>query len=151
MADKWIAGTVGLTWTSAGFGTEVNSLASGNAVIAATQLDNSANLDKLCDLSMSLGSVTTGAGAPFIAMYLMLLNQDGTSYADGRFGTSAAGPPPSTYWVGNAPTLVSTAGIITGSIRGILMPPGKFKFLIYNQAGVALAASSNTISFRTYD
>ena len=53
--EKWIAGTVGLTWTSAGFGTEVNSLASGNAVIAATQLDNSGNLDIFCDLSVSLG------------------------------------------------------------------------------------------------
>jgi hypothetical protein len=39
-----------------------------------------------------------------------------------------------------------------GTIRGIIMPPGKFKFLIYNQLGVTMAGSGgNTVKYRTYN
>jgi hypothetical protein len=149
--EKWIAGSgQGLTWGAA-FGSEVNSVVNGNAVISSVQVDNSTALDVFADVSISLGSVTTGAGAPYIGIYLVPLNQDATSYGDGRFGSSAAGPPPPAYWVGSIPCQVSTAAVITGEVRGIVIPPGKFKFLLYNQAGVTLAASSNTVAYRTYN
>jgi hypothetical protein len=149
--EKYVAGTVGLTWTSAGFGTEINSLASGNAVLASTALDNSTNLDIFCDVSVSLGSVTTGAGAPFIGLYLYALIADGTTYGDGRFSSAASGPPPQQYSVGAIACAPSTTGVIAGPIRGIIMPPGKWKFVLYNNAGVALAASGNTVQYRTYN
>lgn len=149
--QRWIGGTVGLTYASAGFSTELNSLANGNAVIAATQIDNSANLDVFADVSISLGSVTTGSGTPFIGLYLYPLNQDGSTYGDGNFGSAAAGPPPSAYYAGAIPCQVSATGVIVGMVRGIILPPGKFKFLLFNQAGVALASSANTVNWRTYD
>jgi len=149
--EKWIAGTVGLTWATCGFSTEVNSVVNGNAIIAASANDNSSNLDMFADLSVSLGSITPGAGAPYIGFYLMPLNQDGTSYGDGRFGSSAAGPPASNYWIGNIPCIASTAGVVTGMIRGIILPPGSFKFCLYNVSGVTLASGSNTIKWRTYN
>lgn len=150
--EKWIAGTLqGLTWGSAGFSTEVNSLANGNAVIAANQIDNSTALDIFADVSVSLGSVTTSSGAPFIGLYLYPLNEDGSTYGDGGFNSAAAGPPPASYRVGAIVVPASTMGVLVGMVRGIILPPGKFKFLIYNQAGVTLAASSNTLDFRTYN
>jgi hypothetical protein len=150
--EKWIAGSLaGLTWASAGFSTEVNSLANGNAVIAANQLDNSTALDVFADVSLSLGSVTPGSGAPYIGLYLCPLNQDGTTYGDGRFGSATSGPPAASYRVGAIPLVASTAGPLLGMVRGIILPPGKFKFLIHNQAGVTLAASSNTLQYRTYN
>ena len=131
------------------FSTEVNSLASGNAVLSATQIDNTTNLDLFADVSVSLGSVTP-TGSPFIGLYLYPLNEDGTSYGDGRFGSSAAGPPPSAYFVGVIPC-VATAGVITGTLRGVVLPPSKFKFVLYNGTGVSLASSSNTIDYKTYN
>lgn len=149
--EKWIAGTVGLTWTSSGFSTELNSLASNNAVLAASALVNGSNLDIFCDLSCSLGSITPGSGSPYIGIYMYPLNQDGTSYGDGRFGSAAAGPPPAQYFVGSIPCVASTAGVVTGMIRGIIMPPGSWKWVLHNVSGTSLAASSNTVQYRTYN
>jgi hypothetical protein len=150
--ERWIAGSgQGLSWGSAGFGSELNSLVSGNAVIAGTALDNSSALDVFADLSISLGSITPGSGAPYIGLYLYPLNQDGSSYGDGRFGSSAAGPPPSQYYVGAIPCVPSTVGVITGAIRGIVIPPGQWKLVLYNLAGATLASGSNTVKYRTYN
>jgi hypothetical protein len=149
--QKYVAGTIGLTWATAGFSTELNSLASGNAVMAASALDNSSNLDLFFDLSISLGSVTSGANAPYIGIYLYPLNQDGTSYGDGKFGSAAAGPPAATYFVGTIIVPASTTAVMTGMIQGIPMPPASFKLVLYNGAGVAMAASSNTVKYRTYN
>lgn len=149
--EHFVAGSgAGLTWTAA-FGSEVNSVVSGNAVLSSIQIDNSTTLDVFADVSISLGSVTPGAGVPFLGLYLYGLNEDGTSYGDGRFGTSAAGPPPSSTFVGSISCVPSTAGVITGMARGIILPPGKFKFVLYNLAGVTLAASANVVDYRTYN
>lgn len=149
--ETWIGGNgQGLTWGAA-FGTEINSVVSGNAVLSSVAVANGTPLDIFADVSCSLGSVTPGSGAPYIGIYLVPLNEDGTSYGDGRFGTSAAGPPASQYFVGSIPCIPSTAGVITGMVRGIILPPGSFKFIMYNLAGVTLAASANVIDYRTYN
>lgn len=149
--QKWIAGTLqGLTWGNAyTSGATFNSLASGNAIISDLQIDNSTALDMFADFMFVGGSVTTLA-PNFIGVYLYPLNSDNSTYGDGKFGSSAAGPPPSTYIVGSISLPVGTQAL-TGMARGIMLPPGKFKFLIYNQAGVNLAASGNTILYRTYN
>lgn len=149
--EKWVAGAgVGATWTAA-FSTELNSVVNGNAILSSIEINNSAFLDIFMDVSVSLGSITPGAGAPTIGIYLVPLNQDGTSYGDGRFGSSAAGPPPSAYFIGNIPCIASTAGVVTGIIRGIVIPFGRFKLVLHNNSGVTLASSANTVSYRTYD
>ena len=87
----------------------------------------------------------------YLGVYLYPLNSDSSTYGDNRFGSSAAGPPPSTYYVGSIIFPVGTQAL-DGTIRGIILPPGTFKFLIYNQAGVTLAgAGANTILYRTYN
>jgi hypothetical protein len=148
--EKWIAGSgQGLTWGNAFTGTTLNSIASGNAIISDIQVDNSSALDIFADLSINLASLTIVA-PNYVGVYLYPLNADGTTYGDGRFGSSAAGPPASNYWVGNIIMPTGTAAA-EGTTRGIIMPPGKFKFLLYNQAGVAFAATSNTCQYRTYN
>ncbi len=130
----------------------LNSIANGNAIISDLQIDNSAALDMFADVSMFLGSITFGSGAPYIGVYFYPLLDDGTTYGDGRFGSSAAGPPPSQYFVGSIPLIASVTQAQEGAIRGILLPPGKGKFVIYNQAGATLAGSSgNTFKYRTYN
>lgn len=150
--EKWIAGSLqGLTWGSAGFGSEVNSITNGQAILAGTALVNGTTLDVFADVSISLGSITTGSGAPFVGFYLYPLNQDGTTYGDGRFGSAATGPPPSGYQVGYIGLGASVTAVVTGMARGIVLPPGSWKFVIWNQTGSTLAASSNTVQMRTYN
>jgi hypothetical protein len=148
--EKWISGSgQGLTWGSA-FGTETNSLASGNAVLSSIAIANGTALDIFADISIALGSAVFPAGSPYIGFYLYPLNQDASTYGDGRFGTTAAGPPLSQYFVGAIPLVVGTQAQ-EGALTGIVLPPGSFKFVAYNGAGIALAASANTFSYRTYN
>jgi hypothetical protein len=150
--EKWIAGSgVGLTWTNAFTPATLDSIVNGNAIMSAVNIDNSSVLDVFADFSMGIG--TASPVAPnYIGVYLYPLNKDGTSYGDGRFGSSFAGPPGSPYWVGNI--VVPTGGPATNSgiIRGIILPPGQFKFVVYNQLGVTMAGSNgNTAQYRTYN
>lgn len=148
--EKWIAGSgVGLTWTDAFSTATLNSIASTNAILSDLQIDNSTALDLFCDISIVLASAAFVA-PNLIGVYLYPLNKDGTTYGDGRFGTSAAGPPPGAYYRGQIP-IVAVTQAQEGTLLGIILPPGKFKFVLQNQGGVALASSANTCQYRTYN
>lgn len=148
--EKWVAGSgAGLTWASAFTGTTLNSIANGNAILSDLQIDNSTALDVFADVSIALASAVFTAN-PFVGIYLYPLNKDGSTYGDGRFGTSAAGPPGVSYYVGRIP-LVAATSAQEGTLRRIVLPPGAFKFVLHNQGGVALASSGNTCSYRTYN
>jgi hypothetical protein len=47
--------------------------------------------------------------------------------------------------------LVAATQAQEGTLTGVVIPPGKFKVVLYNQGGVALAASANTVAYRTYN
>src|SRR5215469_7911231 len=138
--EKWVGGSLqGLTWGNAFSTATLNSIASGNAILSDLSLANGSTLDIFADLSIQLASAAFVA-PNFIGVYLYPLNQDGSTYGDGRFSASAAGPPFSTYYVGQIGLVVATQAQ-NGTLRGIVIPPGTFKFVLYNQGGVALAAS----------
>jgi hypothetical protein len=149
--EKWIAGTVGLTWTVAYTSAATfDSIVNGNAILGDLALDNSSNLDIFMDLSLILGSAAFVA-PNYVGFYLYPLTQDGTTYGDGRFGTSAAGPPPSSYYRGTF-GLVAATQAQTAEINGVVMPPGKWKPVLYNQGGVTLGGSGgNKLYYRTYN
>lgn len=150
--EKWIAGSgVGFTWTDAFSAATLNSIVNGNAILSDLAISNQTPLDIFADLSIALGSITKAA-PNYLGIYLYPLNKDGSTYGDGRFGSSAAGPPPSAYAKGIIQLGATGAGASSGILTGILLPPGTFKFLIYNQAGATLAgASGNTAQYRTYN
>lgn len=149
--ERWIAGAgVGLTWTAI-FGTEINSIVNGNAIASSIVVTNGTALDVYMDVSAALGSITSAAGAPYLGLYLCPLNQDGTTYCDGRFASSAAGPPLSQYFMCAIPLIPSVTQAQEGACTGNIIPPGSFKLVAYNQAGATIAASANTIAYRTYD
>lgn len=149
--EKWIAGAgVGFTWTDATTAASLDSLASGSAVLCTVAVANQTALDMFCDVSLALGSAAFIA-PNFIGVYLFPLNKDGSTYGDGRFGTAAAGPPGANYWVGDL-SLVAATQAQTGTLTRIIMPPGTFKFVLWNQGGVALVGSGgNTFQYRTYN
>src|SRR5216684_4511284 len=124
--QKWVAGAgQGLTWGAVAGGTPLTSLANGSFGLFSTAITNGTALDLYADFSVSLGSITSGAGTPYVAIYLMPLNQDGTTYADGT-GTGSV-VPGSTYFVGAISVVASATAVITGTLRGVVLPPGSFK------------------------
>lgn len=147
--EKWVGGSgQGLTWGSA-FSTEINSVTNGNAILSTVSITNGTALDIFCDVDFIAGATITVAAPAYLGLYLYPLLDNGTTYGDGEFSTSAAGPPPSTYSVG---TMGFVTGTVTlyGMVRGIILPPGTFSFVLYNQSGATLA-SSNTCKYRTYN
>lgn len=147
--EKWIAGSgVGLTWTSLDT-TSLNSIANGSAILSSTQVDNSTAFDVFCDVEVVLASLAAVAPS-YVGVYFYPLNSDASTYGDGRFATAAAGPPSSTYSVG-AIGMVALTQAQQGVLRGVILPPGKGKFVLYNVMGVAFASSGNTLKYRTYN
>lgn len=148
--EKWVGGSgVGLTWTDTHTTASLNTFTSGNA-LAGSAIDNSSALDMFMDISVALASFTPAAPG-YIGVFIYPLNEDGTTYGDGRFGSSVTGPPPTSYWVGNIPVVTGGAAVQEGTIRGVIMPPGSFKVVLYNNCGANWAASGNTSKYRTYN
>ena len=149
--EKWTAGAgQGLTWGDAFSTATLNSIANGNAILSDVSITNGTALDLFADISIVLGSAAFAA-PNYVGVFVYPLNKDGSTYGDGRFGTAAAGPPPSTYFAGSI-GLVAATQAQEGTLRGILLPPGTFKFVLYNQGGVTWAGSSgNTCQYRTYN
>jgi hypothetical protein len=150
----WIAGRgPGLTWTTAGFtAANFNSLANGSVVVASTALVNGTNLDLYADVSFVLTVGGTTTTSSYFALYLLPLNQDGTTYGDNT--ANGATPPSTSYQVASAGVLsgVASGSTVVGMFRGILLPPGSYKFAITNNLGVALnATASATVNYRTYN
>lgn len=135
-----------LSWASA-FGSEINSLASGSCAVSSTVLDNTTSLYTDGWVSVSLGSLATGTGAPSLDFYMLPLNQDGTTYGDGTASGSTAPAP--AYYVGSITWNASLAsGTQVGQLKLVgIIPPAKFKLAAVNNTGNALAASGNTVSF----
>jgi len=147
--EKWVAGSgQGLSWGNAFTGSTLNSIASGNAILSDLAISNGGALDIFADLSINLASAAFAA-PNFIGVYLYPLN-DASAYGDGRFSSSAAGPPPNNYSVGSI-GIVAATQTQTGVLTRIILPPGTFKFVLFNQGGVALASSGNTCLYRTYN
>lgn len=119
--------------------TELNSLADGSSTAASSAIDNSTNLDLFADVSAILGSINPTATSARIDVHLVPRLGDGSTYAD----------------IGAA-TVVATIPVTTGSAAknlgtiGIRIPPGHYKLAVTNRTGVTLAASGNTVSYRTY-
>lgn len=151
--SAWIGGNgQGLTYGSAGFTVaNFNSLASGSVVVASSAITNTSALDIYADVSYSLTVGGTTTGTSYVALYLLPLNQDGTTYGDATANGATA--PTAAYLVSTSTALsgVTSGNAIVGTFRGIILPPGNFKFAVVNQLGVALnAAAAATVSYRTY-
>lgn len=151
--SSWVSGNgQGLTYGSAGFTASCfNSLANGSGCVTS-QIDNSTALDLYTDLSFVLTVGGTTTAGSYFTLYLLPLNQDGTTFGDntGSGGTA----PQSTYAVGSVlvKSGITTGNTVVGSVRGVLLPPGKFILGLWNNTGIALnAAAAATVSYRTYN
>jgi hypothetical protein len=127
--------------------TDLNSLANGSTSALSAEIDNSTTKYLYADMELYLASLTPTAGG-FVALYLVP-SVDGTNYP--LFDTGASpGAANNNYFVGSFSTKAAAAAQRI-AMREIQLPPGKYKLAVYNGAGVALAASGNTLSWRPYN
>jgi hypothetical protein len=129
-------------------------MVTGNSAISnAISIANGTGLDQFMDISIQLAiaSSAVAAGAN-VAIWLAMLQQDGTTYGDGILvaGTPAAVTPP---WppIAVIPLYASTRTSLTGQVNGIIIPPGSFKAILQNNSGFALTSGTQSVSFRSYN
>lgn len=118
--------------------TGLNSLADGAAAAASSAIDNTSNLNLLMDLSIVLGSINP-SGTPYIEFRKIELGGDGTNYDDSTLAS----------WIGRI-GLTTGSSAKYGSLIGVPLTLGQFKLIPINRTGVTLAASGNTLYYRTY-
>jgi len=147
---RWILDT---DWATCGFSTsDFNSLASGSVVVASGAVTNGTALDQYADVSfvVTVGGTTTATS--YFDLYILPLNQDGTTYGDGVANGSTA----PTFGYRKASTGVKTGitsgNTITGTFPTVILPVGNFKYAIVNNLGVALnATAAATVKHRTFN
>jgi hypothetical protein len=155
---QWTTGNgAGLGWSTAINGSDLVSLANGSTVLSSVaDIANGTALDLYCDLSVRLTvtSATPPAGA-FLALYLAALLDDGATYGDGSIGSGATITRAPPYAPAAVVPLQSSAAttLLGGYAQGILIPPGAFRFALYNASGAALSATAgnNIVKYRTYN
>jgi hypothetical protein len=147
---RWI---LDANWTSVSFTAgDLNSLANGGGALATAAITNSSTLDQLVDISfvVTVGGTTT-AGS-YVTIYLLPLNQDGSTYGDG-YASSTSSQPAVAY--GNSVLVkvgVTSGNTITGMAQFVNLPPGDYKIAFGNNLGVALnATAALTLKYRSYN
>jgi hypothetical protein len=125
-------------------GTSLNSLANGGWVTGAT-VDNSTDKTEMMDIAVRLSSAITpfGAGARIDVYLIPDANPDdiGGIFANSRADVSA--DTPAQYKVGEIPGMAVASSFQRGVLRGVVIPPGRFKIQLENNLGVAFPSNDN--------
>lgn len=118
-------------------GTALDSLANGSASTAIT-CDNSTNLDLYVGVRIALGSITPTAGG---SITLQVYAVQGGVVPDFVAGAGDTYTQPLT-------TTASAKNVYFPMVRAY---PRSLRFVITNNAGVAFAASGNSLAVSAYD
>lgn len=121
-------------------GTTLDSLASGSTSAFVTY-DNSTNLDLYGSVRIALGSLTPAAGG---SITLRVYSAQGANVPDDPAAISIGGD---TYTV----PLTTTASAKVAVIPMIRLYPESMRLQVTNNAGVALAATGNSIFVRPFN
>lgn len=123
--------------------TELNSLATATATVASSTVDNSTNLDLYMDLLLQVTFGTAPTANTTCDLYIQP-SLDNTTFAD----TVVAATPAKNLLIGSFYVRnVNTAQAMT--LNNILIPQ-YFKLVLINNTGQTMAATSNTLKYRTY-
>lgn len=137
--SRWVLGTLTTLTFTAG---DLNSLASGGYALTTVALANQTNLDQygLFSFIVTVGGTTlAGQGC---SLFVLPLNQDGTTWGDGSASSTSA--QPMSYFQGIAiPKVgVTTGNTIVGTFQPVLLPPASLKIGFGNNLGIALSATA---------
>lgn len=126
--------------------TELNALGNGSASAASSAIANQTNLDVYADVELVLASLSPAA-PNYLTLYI-LEAIDGTNYPSAT-GSVLRNQPSQILCTFPIDTTAATAQRVV--VRNVVLPPGTFKVVLDNQAGVALGATGNTVKMITYD
>ena len=116
---------------------------------ASSEIDNSTNGYLFADFLVDLGSAVFPAAADNAIEIYVIPSVDGTNYPNFTGGgTTTDEQENNQYFVGSITILQGTLAF-SGALRGVDLPPGKFKVAIRNRAGVQLNAT-NTLRWRPW-
>jgi hypothetical protein len=147
---KLAAGAIS-SWSTISFASGAfNSLAAGSSVISSAAIANGTNLDPFADISFALTLGGTTVVGSTLSLFLLPLNQDGTTYGDGRTASSGAlsgAFPAGSYLatVAGVQVGVPSGNTITGTFRRVELPRADFLVCIGNGLTVALAAAASPV------
>lgn len=135
---KWAAAWTDRSGSTGGtISTELNSLANGAFSAVSGIYDNTTNLDEWGVVQFDLASLNPTTGA-YLQLFLVQ-SLDGTNYEDAPSSTN----PGSAQLVAYV-SLATGAATKRATTQPFRLPPGKFKWVVKNQSGVAFAASGST-------
>jgi len=144
-----------VTWTAYNTADDVggsgfNSLADGSGAISS-EIDNSSGLYMFGDLEITQGGAVTSSGLDARIDVYLVPTYDGTNYpvpggAATFTGSQFVGAISSVETVGT----VAVTSFTNGTLRGIMLPPCKFKIGASNELGAAFN-SAVTMKLRRYN
>lgn len=135
---------------------DLNGLAAGSAVMSSVVFDPTAAPDLFADLSFTgvLAAATAIAAGNNIGLAIAYLQDDGTTYGDGRLtaGTALAGYVPVVNVIAGFAFAINaaTATVFASDVGLIALRPSKFRLIAVNNMPGALAAAGNMISLKSY-
>ena len=130
--------------------TELNAMAASTGKAISAAIDNSNpdpttyQGDLFADLELAVDFVTAPTAGTVIELYL-LPSIDGTVYPDG----STTITPQSSLYVGGFAVRNTTAAQVM-VLRGVALPPGKYKYLAQNTTNQAFPATGSVLRQNTY-
>lgn len=128
----------------------ISSFVTGTGIIATTVVDNTSNANLYEDISFQCTSISP-SGVPTLNFYLLPLLADGTTYADGDSATTVvANQPTQTHWLGTIFLRLKASSAQNGMLRGLLIPPGKWKHYFINSSNTTLPSTGTVCQARMY-
>lgn len=165
MANRtaWTGGNLnaGLGWTSLFSSTDLNGLGPNYSVRSVlADITNGTGLDQFMDVSVrcQIAQSTTVTLGISMALFLYPLLDDGSTYGDNFLPTAGFGgrvtgfpslQPAAVFGVPLPANFTSMTGI-AGFAQGILMPPGSFRPVFYQNVGFTFTGTQNVL-FRSYN
>jgi hypothetical protein len=130
---------------------DLNSLANGSTVFSSTtlpQIDTTTTRELYFQAEFVGGSMSPAAGGDVVVILLPRDSQD-AAYVDGEASATIANQP---VWMQYPHVVLGLRAKATSTqlVKGpvTLLPPEKYRVMLLNRAGVALAASGNQVRLR---
>lgn len=125
--------------------TGLNSLGSSSGKVVSAELDNDTDLDVFADLFLAVTFASAPTADSMVELFVLPSIDGGTTYPDG----SASIEPQTYLYVGGFTVRAVTTAQVR-MLRGIALPPGKYKYLVRNNTNQAFPASGSTLRHNLY-